>query len=98
MELNGSMVFILVELINVWKVTVWDPPEGLPLGVSGRCSSTTSIFFLSFCIYFEREREREQAGRDRERERGRERIPSRLRAVITEPMQGLELMNCEVIT
>ena len=73
MELNGSMVFIIVELINVWKVTVWDPPEGLPLGLSGRCSTTTSIFFLSFCIYFEREREREQAGKgQREREGERE--------------------------
>ena len=32
------------------------------------------------------------------RERGRERIPSRLHAVSTEPDAGLKLMNCEIIT
>ena len=37
-------------------------------------------------------------GRGRERERERERIPSRLRAVSTEPNLGLDLMNREIMT
>ena len=46
-----------------------------------------------------RERERESAheqGRDRERRR--ERIPSRLLAVSTEPDKGLRLTNLEIMT
>ena len=35
-------------------------------------------------------------GADREGER--ERIPSRLHTVSTEPDMGLELMNCEIMT
>ena len=34
----------------------------------------------------------------RERERERERIPSRLLTVSTEPDVGLELTNCEIMT
>ena len=34
----------------------------------------------------------------RGRETGRERIPSRLHAVSTEPEAGLELMNHEIVT
>ena len=37
-------------------------------------------------------------GRERERERERQRIPSRLRAVSTEPNMGLELTNGEIMT
>ena len=53
-------------------------------------------------MYFEREREGEhmQAGegqRERERE-GRERIPSRLLTVSTEPKVGLELTKREIMT
>ena len=33
-----------------------------------------------------------------QRERGRERIPSRLQAVSTEPDVGLEPTNCEIMT
>ena len=61
-------------------------------------------FFLSLFTYFEREREREserEQDRDRERERERERrerIPSRLCAVSTEPDAGLELPNLEIMT
>ena len=45
-----------------------------------------------FIIYFEREREREnQQGRGRERRGERERVPSRVCTVSTEPDKGLEL-------
>ena len=47
-----------------------------------------SFFFLLF-IYFER---------GRGRERRRERIPSRLHAVNTQPNTGLSLINCEIMT
>ena len=43
------------------------------------------IIFKSFFIYFERERDRE-------------RIPSRVQAVSTEPNVGLELVNHEIMT
>ena len=33
-----------------------------------------------------------------QRERGREKIPSRLYAVSTEPKAGLDLRNCEIMT
>ena len=33
-----------------------------------------------------------------QRERGRQRIPSRLHAVSTEPDMGLGLTNCEMVT
>ena len=49
-------------------------------------------------IYFEIGRERESKLRNRERERERERIPSRPRAVGTEPDMGLEPTNCEIMT
>ena len=50
-------------------------------------------------VYFERERERERenalkVGRSKERQR----IPSRLLAVSTEPDTGLGLMNREIMT
>ena len=50
-------------------------------------------------IYIERERDKkyERRGRaERERE-GRERIPSRLLTVSTEPNAGLDLMNHEIM-
>ena len=47
-------------------------------------------------IYFEREREKYEWGKGREK--GRQRIPSRLRAVSTEPNAGLNLMNREIMT
>ena len=58
-----------------------------------------SFFFSS--VYFERERERERErgrGRARERERRREGIPSRFRAVSAEPIEGIDLMNPEIMT
>ena len=45
-------------------------------------------------IYFERDSKRSR-GRERER---RERIPSRLCTVSTEPDAGLNLTNCEIMT
>ena len=63
-------------------------------------SKNISFFFkkmaISFCfeglfIYFERVREQ-----GRGRERGRERIPSRLRVVSTEPDAGHDPTNCEM--
>ena len=60
---------------------------------------------MNLFIYFERERERKEmrmsgggAEREREREGGRERIPSKLHAVITEPDSGLDLTNHEIMT
>ena len=47
------------------------------------------FIFLKF-ICFERERER--------RDRGRERIPSRLCTLGTEPDSGLDPTNCEMMT
>ena len=47
----------------------------------------------------ERERERERASMSRGgTDRGRERIPSRLCTVSTEPDVGLKHMNCEIVT
>ena len=56
--------------------------------------------FFKF-IYSERERERERESTSkwkRVRERGRERIPSRLSTVSTEPNVGLKLTNHEIMT
>ena len=56
--------------------------------------------FLSLFIYFERATESEW-GRGKGGgggKRGRERIPSRLHSVSTEPDMGLELTNCEFLT
>ena len=53
-----------------------------------------NAFVFKF-IYFERKRE--SRGRDREK-RGKERIPSRLHAVSTEPDAGLDLTNSEIMT
>ena len=61
-------------------------------------SGCVSIFLLSLFIYSERkkeEREHEGAGG---KERGRDRIPSRLCAVSSEPDMGLEPTNCEIMT
>ena len=52
------------------------------------------LLFLKF-IYVEREREQ---GRSRERGIERERIPSRLHTVSTEPDAGLKPMNHEITT
>ena len=49
------------------------------------------FFFLNVYLLILRERERE-------REREVERIPSRLRAVSTDPDAGLELKNREITT
>ena len=63
------------------------------------------VFFLSLFIPRERETERERE-REREREsesrggaeRGRQRIPSRLHAISTEPNAGLNLKNRRIMT
>ena len=52
-----------------------------------------SFSFVTLFIYLERQSENGRGG-----ERGRERIPSRLLAVSTEPKAGLELMNGETMT
>ena len=52
-------------------------------------------FFLSLFILRVRAREHKQEG---QRERGRERSPSRLRIVSTEPDAGLGPTNCEIMT
>ena len=58
-----------------------------------------SLFFLFFFnVYLflrQRETEHEQG---RGRERGRHRMRNRLQAVSTEPDEGLELTNCEIMT
>ena len=56
------------------------------------------LFIFFMLVYFEREREREHTSRGgAERETERERIPSRLHAVSTEPDTGLSLTNCEIM-
>ena len=57
------------------------------------------VSFLMFIYYFEREREhmREQ-GKDREKEGERERIPSSLCAVSTEPNARLEPTSRDIMT
>ena len=47
------------------------------------------IIFLMFILEIEQ---------GRGKERGRERIPSRLHAVSTEPNVGLQLKNCRIVT
>ena len=41
---------------------------------------------------------REEGAGEGQRERGRGRIPSRLHIVSTEPNEGLEVTNCEIMT
>ena len=53
-------------------------------------------YFFQF-IYFEREKEGDQ-GWDKERKTERYRIPSRLHTVSSEPDEGLEPTNCEIMT
>ena len=51
------------------------------------------------CIYFERKRVHVSKGRtERARARERQRIPSRIHAVSTEPDVGLEPTNHEIMT
>ena len=59
-----------------------------------------SIYFFSVCLFILRERARECAcvSREGQRERERDRIPSRLCAVIAEPDMGLDPMNHEIMT
>ena len=68
--------------------------QGIPL--------TFFSFPLMFIYFWEREHageERERAGEGRrEREKERERIPSRLHVVSTEPNAGLEHTNYEIMT
>ena len=59
------------------------------------------LFCKFIYLFWERERERERARTSEEgrgRKRGRGRIPSRLRAVSTEPSMGLDPMNHEIMT
>ena len=48
-------------------------------------------------IYLFRERERERERSSKRAETRRERIPSRLHAVSTDPHVGLDLTNCEIV-
>ena len=62
------------------------------------CSDFQGVFFFFYgylFIYFW-EKKRKKA-KEVQRER-RQRIPSSLRAISTEPSVGLELMNCEIMT
>ena len=52
---------------------------------------------MFYSFIFERERERDFEQR-RGRERGRLRIPSRLRAVSTQPDARLDPTDCEIMT
>ena len=54
------------------------------------------IFFKKLFILREKERERESEEGQGEKEK--DRIPSRLRAVSTEPDMGLHVENCEIMT
>ena len=68
-------------------------------GFSGLCIILeVKIIFYYFlkCLFALRERQKGQAGEE-QTERERERIPSRLRTVTTEPSAGLELMNREIM-
>ena len=59
------------------------------------------FFFNVYLFIFERERERERerdSKQGRGRERGRQRIPSRLLTVSTEPNAGLKPMNHEIMS
>ena len=59
----------------------------------------SNIIYVYFNFYFERESASvSQGGAERERERGRQKIPSRLHTVSTEPKVGLELTNHEIVT
>ena len=53
------------------------------------------LSWILFLVERERESKHEQG---RGRERGRQRIPSRLRALSTEPNAGLEPTNREIVT
>ena len=53
------------------------------------------VHFFKVYLFICREKDREHE-QGRGRERGRERIPSRLHVVSTEPDAGLELTNWEV--
>ena len=67
-------------------------------GLSGNAYNLIRNFFFKF-MYFERERESVcVCTQGRGRERGRERIPSRLHAVSTEPDVEPELMNHGIMT
>ena len=66
-------------------------------------SFTACLRFFFFKVYLiilrERERERENIHKSgKGRERGGDRIPSRFHPVSTEPHEGLELTNCEIMT
>ena len=64
--------------------------------IAGNIGPTELESFFKIFIYFERKIEHQQAGGGAER--GRQRIPSRLHAVSTEPSVGLELTNLEIMT
>ena len=60
------------------------------------CRIVPSLTFKKMFIYLtERERENTSGGGA---ERERERIPSRLYAASPEPISGLKLTNCEIMT
>ena len=56
-----------------------------------KCFNLENVYFLFFKVYSEKEWEGQ-------REREKERIPSRLRTVSTEPDVGLELTDRESMT
>ena len=54
--------------------------------------------FFNVCLSILRKSERAGTWVGRDRETGRQRIPSRLHTVSTEPNVGLDLTNCEIMT
>ena len=60
---------------------------------------TCPMFLLFVCLFVHFERDRDSVSRGgAQGEEERERIPSRLCAVSTEPDAGLEAMNREIMT
>ena len=59
--------------------------------------TTFELHILKCLFIYERERERERERESRGRTERREGIPSRLRALNTEPHAGLELVNGEIL-
>ena len=67
------------------------------LGILFRKWKVWSRFVYIFFYLFFKERDTESM-RGRGAERGRQRIPSNLCAISTEPDAGLRLTNCEIVT
>ena len=68
---------------------------------SSKWEKSLLFIFFKFYLFILREIQRENKwgrGRERERDGERQRIPSSLHAVSTEPDAGLEPTSCEIMT